>query len=74
MDGVGRKREAQAEAENKPVVDPERPVPAKRDDDPEVRKTQDFFGEVNKKVGEVNDKARLSLGATLIMSRTGLLI
>ena len=48
----------QAEAENKPVVDPERPVPAKRDDDPEVRKMQDFFGEVNKKVGEVNDKAR----------------
>ena len=58
MDGVGRKREAQAEAENKPVVDPERPVPAKRDDDPEVRKTQDFFGAVNKKVGEVNDTAK----------------
>ena len=57
IDGVGRKREAQAEAENKPVVDPENPVPAKRDDDPEVRKTQDFFGEVNKKVGEVNNKS-----------------
>jgi len=58
IDGVGRKREAQAEAENKPVVDPENPVPAKRDDDPEIRKTQDFFGEVNKKVGEVTDKAK----------------
>ena len=58
IDGVGRKREAQAEAENKPVVDPENPVPAKRDDDPEVRKTQDFFGEVNKKVGEVTNKGK----------------
>ena len=58
MDAVGRKREAIAERENKPVVDPERPVPAKLDDDVEVRKTQEFFGEVNKKVGEVIDKAK----------------
>ena len=28
------------------------------DEDPEVRKTRDFFGEVNKKIGEVNNKAK----------------
>ena len=42
MDGVGRKREAQAEAENKPVVDPAS-CASQRDDDTEVRKIRLFW-------------------------------